>query len=85
MNKVVMYCKDSCPFCIQAEALLKKYGVLAKKIPIDELPEERSVMINRTGLTTVPQIFFGEKHIGGFDNLKALDDKGELLWLLQSN
>ncbi len=83
-NTIVMYCKDSCPFCIQAEKLLKKYNVQIQKIKIDQFPEERNVMVSRTGLKTVPQIFFGNKHIGGFDNLKALDENGQLILLFKT-
>jgi glutaredoxin 3 len=83
MQKVVMYSKDYCPYCIRAEALLKERGVNdLEKIRIDHDPAQREVMIERTGRRTVPQIFIGATHVGGCDDLVALDAQGGLLPLL---
>ncbi len=82
--KVTMYSTAVCPYCVRAEALLKQRGVTAiDKIRIDEDPAERDRMIERTGRRTVPQIYIGERHVGGFDDLAALDRAGELVPLLQ--
>lgn len=84
MNKVVMYVKDYCPYCTRAKALLTERGVTdAEIIHIDQDPAQRDVMIERTGRRTVPQIFIGDKHIGGCDDLIALDRSGGLVPLLQ--
>jgi glutaredoxin 3 len=83
--KVTMYSTAVCPYCVRAEALLKQRGVVAiDKIRIDEDPAERDRMIERTGRRTVPQIYIGERHVGGFDDLAALDRAGELVPLLQA-
>ncbi|UOF93703.1 MAG: glutaredoxin 3 [Bordetella sp.] len=85
MNKVYMYCKDSCPFCTRAEILLKDYGFQITKIQIDQNPEEKTRMIEKTNLYTVPQIFINDIHIGGYDDLKSLSDSGKLFSLLHDN
>jgi glutaredoxin 3 len=78
--KVTMYCTA---VCLGAEALLEQRGVVEiDKIRIDENPAERAAMIARTGRWTVPQIFIGERHVGGCDDLHALDRAGGLLPLL---
>lgn len=83
MAKVTMYSTEVCPYCIRAEALLKKRGVTEiEKIRIDLLPEQRDIMMARTGRRTVPQIYIGERHVGGFDDLAELDSQGELVPLL---
>ena len=83
--RVTMYCTAVCPYCVRAEALLKQRGVAdIDKIRIDEDPAQRSAMMTRTGRRTVPQIYIGETHVGGFDDLAALDRAGGLLPLLQS-
>ncbi|CAM4289147.1 glutaredoxin 3 [Bordetella tumbae] len=83
MNKVVMYSKDYCPYCARAKALLTERGVTDLEIiRIDQDPAQRDVMIERTGRRTVPQIFVGDKHVGGCDDLIALDRSGGLLPLL---
>ncbi|MCC6068413.1 glutaredoxin 3 [Ferrovum sp. PN-J185] len=85
MSNVVMYTTGYCPYCVMAERLLKSKGVDAiKKIQIDVNPEERSRMMEMTGRRTVPQIFIGSTHVGGYDDLVALDKSGKLLPLLQS-
>ena len=79
MAKVVMYSTAVCPYCIQAERLLKAKGVDAiEKIRVDLQPEQRDLMIEKTGRRTVPQIFIGDTHVGGFDDISALDRAGGL-------
>lgn len=83
MNKVLMYTTGYCPFCTRAEMLLKQRGVSEiEKIRIDEDTAQRAVMMERTGRRTVPQIYIGDTHVGGFDDLSALDREGKLLPLL---
>jgi len=83
MVKVVMYSKDYCPYCARAKALLTERGVTDLEIiRIDQDPAQRDVMIERTGRRTVPQIFVGDKHVGGCDDLIALDRSGGLASLL---
>lgn len=83
MNKVLMYTTGYCPFCTRAEMLLKQRGVTEiEKIRIDEDTAQRAVMMERTGRRTVPQIYIGHTHVGGFDDLSALDREGKLLPLL---
>lgn len=85
MSKVTMYSTAVCPFCINAERLLKSKGVTEiDKIRIDLDPAKRDEMMAKTGRRTVPQIYIGEQHIGGFDDLAALDRAGGLTPLLQS-
>lgn len=83
MAKVLMYSTGVCPYCIQAERLLKAKGVAEiEKIRIDLLPEQRDAMMAKTGRRTVPQIYIGDTHVGGFDDLSALDRAGGLDSLL---
>jgi len=80
---VVMYSTAVCPYCQRAEALLKARGVgEIEKILIDVDPARRDEMTTRTGRRTVPQIFIGDTHVGGFDDLSALDRDGKLAPLL---
>ncbi len=80
---VKMYSTAVCPYCIRAEALLKQRGVTEiEKVRIDLHDEERDRMIEITGRRTVPQIFIGATHVGGFDDLAALDRAGGLMPLL---
>lgn len=80
---VVMYSTIICPFCDRAEQLLKKRGVtVIEKIRIDNDPVQRQIMIERTGRRTVPQIYIGATHVGGCDDLHALDKAGGLIPLL---
>ena len=79
MPKVLMYSTGVCPFCLMAERLLKSKGVDAiEKIRVDLEPEKRHEMMARTGRRTVPQIYIGERHVGGYDDLAALDRAGGL-------
>ncbi|HQR20183.1 MAG TPA: glutaredoxin 3 [Burkholderiaceae bacterium] len=83
MSHVVMYSTAVCPYCQRAEALLKARGVAdIEKIRVDLDPARRDEMIVRTGRRTVPQIFIGATHVGGFDDLSALDREGKLVPLL---
>ncbi len=84
MNAVRMYTTQVCPFCIQAKSLLKQRGVQAiDEVRIDLDPAQRDQMIALTGRRTVPQIFIGDTHVGGCDDLMALDRRGGLQPLLQ--
>ena len=86
MAKILMYATASCPYCLRAEALLAQRGYAdVEKVRVDLQPEEREVMLQRTGRHTVPQIFIGERHIGGCDDLVALDASGGLLPLLEAD
>ena len=78
-----MYSTGVCPYCIQAERLLTAKGVTAiDKIRVDLQPEQRVAMMEKTGRRTVPQIYIGDTHVGGFDDLAALDRAGGLDTLL---
>jgi glutaredoxin 3 len=85
MQTVKMYTTAVCPYCIRAKQLLKARGVdHIEEIRIDQLPAERDQMMATTGRRTVPQIFIGSTHVGGCDDLVALDAKGGLMPLLQA-
>jgi glutaredoxin 3 len=79
MIKITMYSTRVCPYCIMAERLLISKGFeITEKILVDVDPVRREEMMTRTGRRTVPQIFIGETHVGGFDDLSALDKAGKL-------
>jgi glutaredoxin 3 len=79
MAKVLMYSTGSCPYCIRAEKLLHAKGAVdIEKVRVDLDPLRREEMMQRTGRRTVPQIFVADRHIGGFDDLAALDREGRL-------
>ena len=83
MSNVVMYSTAVCPYCVQAERLLASRGVKdITRIRVDQDPARRDEMIARTGRRTVPQIFIGDTHVGGYDDLAALDRAGGLAPLL---
>jgi glutaredoxin 3 len=83
MSHVLMYSTGVCPYCQRAEALLKARGVEAiEKVRVDLEPARRDEMVARTGRRTVPQIFIGDTHVGGFDDLSMLDREGKLSPLL---
>lgn len=83
MQTVKIYTTGSCPYCIQAKQLLKERGVtVLDEIRVDQLPDERQKMMQITGRRTVPQIFIGSTHVGGCDDLMALDDRGGLVSML---
>jgi len=85
MAKVTMYSTGVCPYCQMAERLLRAKGVAAiDKIRIDLEPERRVEMMEKTGRRSVPQIYIGETHVGGYDDLAALDRAGGLEPLLQA-
>ncbi|MFM2068028.1 MAG: glutaredoxin 3 [Pseudomonadota bacterium] len=84
MKPVRMYTTQVCPYCLQAKALLKQRGVQAiDEIRIDLDPAQREQMMQATGRRTVPQIYIGDTHVGGCDDLVALDRAGGLVPLLQ--
>ena len=86
MSNVVMYSTAVCPYCVQAERLLASKGVKdITKIRVDQDPARRDEMIARTGRRTVPQIFIGNTHVGGYDDLAALDRAGGLVPLLAAS
>jgi glutaredoxin 3 len=79
MAKVVMYSTEACPYCVRAEHLLQRKGVQdIEKIRIDLQPELKDVMIQKTGRRTVPQIYINGEHVGGYDDMAALDRAGKL-------
>jgi glutaredoxin 3 len=81
-EQVLMYATSWCPYCARARVLLASKGVAVREIDIDVEPSERAEMIRRSGRRTVPQIFIGEHHVGGCDELHALDAAGGLDALL---
>ena len=83
MAAVRMYSTGACPFCVMAERLLTSKGVAITKIRVDLEPAKRAEMMERTGRRTVPQIYIGDTHVGGFDELAALEKAGKLDELLQ--
>jgi len=85
MQPVKMYTTAVCPYCVQAKRILQSKGVQAiEEIRVDAHPEERMKMMELTGRRTVPQIYIGATHVGGCDELMALDAKGGLMPLLQA-
>lgn len=84
METVLMYSTQICPYCVRAENLLNRKGVEVKKILVDHNPAELRTMIKLTGRRSVPQIFIGDKHVGGYDDLVELDMDGELDPLLKA-
>jgi glutaredoxin 3 len=86
MREVSMYATGVCPYCVMAERLLRSKGVTEiRKIRVDLDPERRIEMTERTGRRTVPQIYVGERHIGGFEELSALERAGRLEPLLEGS
>jgi len=84
MVKVTMYCTEVCPYCVRAEQLLNARGVTQiDKIRVDLQPELMVAMMKKTGRRTVPQIYIGERHVGGYDDIAELDSAGELTPLLK--
>ncbi|MBI5751067.1 MAG: glutaredoxin 3 [Hydrogenophilales bacterium] len=83
MVQISMYCTGVCPYCTMAERLLKSKGVeIIEKIRVDLDPPKMAEMMEKTGRRTVPQIYIGDFHVGGFDDLSALDREGKLEPLL---
>lgn len=73
-----MYCTEACPYCQMAIRLLERKGVAIDKIQVDAQPAQRAEMVKRSGRTTVPQIFIGQTHVGGYTDLARLEAAGEL-------
>ena len=84
MPEITMYTKSWCPYCDRAKRLLREKGQTWTEIDIEESPQRREEMVRRAGRTTVPQIWIGERHVGGFDDLAALENAGQLDALLGS-
>jgi glutaredoxin 3 len=84
MTKVLMYCTGSCPYCHSAERLLLDKGASIEKIRVDLEPGRRAEMMQKSGRRTVPQIWIGARHVGGCDDLYALDAEGKLDPLLEA-
>ena len=82
MTKVVVYTTQYCPYCVQAKALLKHKGVAFEEVDVGEDDVLRARVVELSGRRTVPQIFIDDKPIGGYDELRTLDDQGELDRLL---
>jgi len=83
MARVMMYTTASCPYCVQADRLLARKGVTdVEKVRVDLEPQRRVEMMQKTGRRTVPQIYIGDHHVGGFDDLAAMDRAGKLDQLL---
>lgn len=80
-----MYCTRICPYCVRASRLLDRKGVAVEKIYVDQDAGQRQDMIRITGRTSVPQIFVGTRHVGGFDELSELDADGKLDALLAAD
>ena len=84
MAQVLMYCTAACPFCQSAERLLEQKGARVEKVRVDLEPARRGEMMQKSGRRTVPQIWIGERHVGGCDDLYALDREGGLDPLLEA-
>jgi glutaredoxin 3 len=84
LTKVLMYSSRLCPYCRMAERLLEKKGAQTEKVMVDENPARRDEMTRRAGRTSVPQIFIGETHVGGYMELAELERAGRLDALLKS-
>jgi glutaredoxin 3 len=81
--QVMMYTTDWCPYCARARSLLKEKGAHVEEIDVEAVPGSREEMITRSGRSSVPQIFIGDEHIGGCDDLLALEAAGRLDPLLK--
>jgi glutaredoxin 3 len=85
MPPITIYTKGWCPYCTAAKDLLKERGAAFKEIDVERVPGRRAEMLQKAaGRSTVPQIFIGDRHVGGCDDLYALDGRGELARLLQT-
>ncbi len=82
MNTVTLYTTDTCPYCRNAKALLTSKGAVMQEINIEREPGKMQEMLSRSGRRSVPQIFIGDTHIGGFDDLAKLDRQGGLMSML---
>ena len=77
-KKVLVYTMTTCPYCVAAKKLLAKKGVAFEEVNLDQRPDRWEECEKRSGQSTVPQIFFGERHLGGCDDLESLNKSGEL-------
>lgn len=84
MANVVIYCTATCPFCVMAKRLFDKKGVDYESIDIGNDRDQWAALEQKTGRNTVPQIFIGDHHVGGYDDLSAADSRGEIDSLLQA-
>lgn len=82
MNTVTLYTTDTCPYCRNAKALLANKGIATEEINVQSDPSKFKEMLERSGRRSVPQIFIGDTHVGGFDDLAKLDRQGSLLSML---
>lgn len=78
MKKITVYSTQVCPYCVSAKKLLEMKGLEYQEIMIDKNPEQREIMMQKAQRTSVPQIFIDDFHVGGFDDLNALNQSGEL-------
>lgn len=78
MSNVIVYSTQNCPYCVSAKELLTRKNISFEEVRVDENPDELAKMMKLSGRRTVPQIFIDDKPIGGFDDLAALNDSGEL-------
>ncbi len=85
MARILMYTTAVCPYCVNAKKLLAQKGIEVEEIRVDQNPQLRIEMMQKSGQRTVPQIWIGETHVGGFTDLWALDKQGKLDGLLQNN
>lgn len=82
MQAVTLYTTDHCPYCVNAKSLLTRKGVTYEEIDVSSSPQRLAEMLQRSNRRSVPQIFIGERHVGGFDDLAALERGGKLDALL---
>ncbi|AUT62528.1 glutaredoxin 3 [Paraburkholderia sp. SIMBA_049] len=85
MSAITIYTTPTCPYCLAAKALLKKKGLSYEEINVQSDRATALALMERTGRRTVPQIFIGETHVGGFDDLNALETAGNLDPLVEAN
>lgn len=84
MQTVTLYTTGHCPYCVNAKSLLTRKGVTYEEIDVSSSPQRLAEMLQRSNRRSVPQIFIGERHVGGFDDLAALERGGKLDALLQA-
>jgi glutaredoxin 3 len=84
MSTITIYTKPTCPYCVAAKSLFEEKGAAFTEVLVHQKPDLAKWVRERTGRHTVPQIFIGSTHVGGYDDLKALDDAGELDTILAS-
>ena len=84
MQTVKIYTTGSCPYCVHAKQLLTQRGITFDEVRVDSQPSERQVMMDLSGRRSVPQIFIGKNHVGGCDDLVALDSSGGLMPMLNA-